>query len=100
MAVYEVQRFIWELDRDRAAKARFRADPDSLLNQYRLNDHEKRVLRDVDAWALRDMDVHPILIRQYTRLFEIPHHEIFTKSPHYPFREDVPPPAPAGGGWR
>ena len=41
-------------------------------------------LKEVDAWALRKMDVHPILIRQYTRVFGIEHEKIFTHSPHFP----------------
>lgn len=64
MSAYEVQRFIWELDRDRARKARFREHPDRVLDEYRLSADEKRTLLDLDAWALRAMGVHPILIRQ------------------------------------
>jgi hypothetical protein len=86
MSAYDVQRFIWELDRDRALKRQFREDPDSVLARYGLTDDERRVLEDLDAWALREMGVHPILIRQYTRVFQIPHGDIFTRSPHYPFR--------------
>ena len=86
MSAYHVQKFIWELDRNRPLKEKFKSDPDSVLNTYQLTDAEKRILKEVDAWALRGMEVHPILIRQYTRVFGIEHEKIFTDSPHRPFK--------------
>jgi hypothetical protein len=81
---YQVQKLIWEVDRDRELKRQFREQPESVLARYDLSHEERQALRDVDAWALRSMNVHPILLRQYTRLFHIPHGEIFSKSPHWP----------------
>jgi hypothetical protein len=84
MSAYQIQKFIWELDRNPPLKKQFKADQDSVLNRYPLTDDEKRILKEVDAWALRKMEVHPILIRQYTRVFGIEHEKIFTHSPHFP----------------
>ncbi len=84
MSAYQVQRFIWELDRNPPLKKKFKGDQDSVLDTYPLTDKEKRILKEVDAWALRKMAVHPILIRQYTRVFGIEHEKIFAHSPHYP----------------
>lgn len=84
MSTYQVQKFIWELDRNPPLKKQFKADQDSVLNSFPLSDAEKRILKEVDAWALRKMEVHPILIRQYTRVFAIEHEKIFTDSPHFP----------------
>jgi hypothetical protein len=87
VSVYQVQKLIWEVDRDRELKRQFREDPESVLGRYDLSDQERQALRDVDAWALRSMNVHPILMRQYTRLFHIPHGEIFSGSPHRPLAD-------------
>ena len=83
MSAYQIQKFIWELDRNPPLKKQFKADQDSILNSYPLTDDEKRILKEVDAWALRKLAVHPILIRQYTRIFGIEHEKIFTHSPHF-----------------
>jgi Aromatic-ring-opening dioxygenase LigAB, LigA subunit len=83
MSAYQIQKFIWELDRNPPLKKQFKADQDSILNTYPLTDDEKRILKEVDAWALRKLAVHPILIRQYTRIFGIEHEKIFTHSPHF-----------------
>ena len=91
MSVYQVQKFIWELDRNRPLKEKFKANPDGVLSNYPLTDEERRVLKEVDAWGLRGMAVHPILIRQYTRVFGIEHEKIFTDSPHHPFTSKAAP---------
>ena len=91
MSAYHVQKFIWELDRNRSLKETFKANPDSVLSNYPLTDEERRILKIADAWALRGMAIHPILIRQYTRVFGIEHEKIFSHSPHHPFKSKAAP---------
>lgn len=91
MSAYQVQKFIWELDRNPTLKKKFKGDQGSVLDTYPLTDEEKRILKEVDAWALRKMAVHPILIRQYTRVFGIDHEKIFTHSPHRPLKPKAAP---------
>ncbi len=82
MSAYELQKFIWQLDRDRQLKGRFRENPEAVIDERALADEEKVALREVNAWALRELGVHAILIRQYTRMFQIPHGAIFQKQKH------------------
>jgi hypothetical protein len=89
MNAYQIQKFIWELDRNPPLKKAFKADQDSVLNRFPLTSDEKCVLKEVDVWALRKMQVHPILIRQYTRIFGIEHEKIFTHSPHFPLKSET-----------
>jgi hypothetical protein len=88
LSAYQVQKFIWELDRDRRLKQQFKGNPDGVLSQYPLTEEERRILKEVDTWALRAMAVHPILIRQYTRVFGIEHDKIFTDGPHRPLKAE------------
>ena len=46
MSAYHVQKFIWELDRNRSLKETFKANPDSVLSNYPLTDEERRILKD------------------------------------------------------
>ena len=45
MSAYHVQKFIWELDRNRSLKETFKANPDSVLSNYPLTDEERRILK-------------------------------------------------------
>ena len=46
MSLYQVQKLLYQLNRDPAVQARYREEPDALLADYKLTDEERGWLRD------------------------------------------------------
>ena len=63
-------RLIFEVRRDPAKLARFRADLDGLMNDYGLSAAEKEALRAIDLKKLAALGVHPYFLPQVSRLFK------------------------------
>ena len=52
MSLYQVQKLLYQLNRDPAVQARYREVPDELLADYKLTDEERRWLRDGEIGEL------------------------------------------------
>jgi len=63
-------RLIFEVRRDPAKLARFRADLEGLMADYGLSDEEKLALRRADLKRLGELGVHPYFLPQVSRLFK------------------------------
>src|SRR5213080_5019885 len=48
MSLYQLQKFLYDLNRDPGVQRRYRADPETLLAQYELTDEERAALRAGD----------------------------------------------------
>lgn len=55
------ERALYELTTDRSARERFAADPDRALDRYPIDDDVRDQIRSVDARALLDLGVNPML---------------------------------------
>lgn len=68
MSLYEVQKLIYQLNRDPAVAKRFDADREGLLAQYELSDEERRSIREPDIGLLYVMGVNGQLLMHYAAL--------------------------------
>jgi hypothetical protein len=65
MSLYAVQKVLFHLNKDAAARTRFKSDRDALLAEYTLTDEERRALADADVGQLHLMGVHPLLLAPF-----------------------------------
>lgn len=65
MSRYEVGRLLFDACRDRTMRlsSRFREDPESVLDDYRLSDAERQYLLNRDIRAIYELGVPPLLVR-------------------------------------
>lgn len=65
MSRYEVGRLFWDASRDRSMTLarRYREDPGSVLEEYRLTDTERQYLLDSDVRSIYEVGVPPLLVR-------------------------------------
>ena len=56
-----LERVLWQLSVERAAKERFRDDARKFLARFDLSDEEKRMVVEFDVGALQRMGVNPML---------------------------------------
>ena len=62
MGAYEVGRLIFDLRKDRHLAEKFRADKDSVMEQYGLTDQEKQAVHNKDIKFIYQLGVNPYLI--------------------------------------
>lgn len=62
MSLYQVNKFIHSVVKDRTLLESFKAEPDTALDKFDLKDEERSALRTLDVKKLSDMGVHPILL--------------------------------------
>lgn len=65
MSLYQVQKFLYELNRDEAAQAAYRADPDAALDRYELTDEERTALAEGDIGLLYVLGVNGQILMHY-----------------------------------
>ena len=68
MSLYSLQKFIYQVNRDPAARARHQQDLAELLAQYELDDAERRAIRECDIGLLYVMGVNGQLLMHYAAL--------------------------------
>jgi len=68
MSLYQVQKLIYQLNRDPQARARFAADREAVLADYELTDEELRAIREPDIGLLYVLGVNGQLLMHYAAL--------------------------------
>jgi len=68
MSLYDVQKLIYQLNRDPQVRAQFEQDFDALLGRYELTDEERSSIRDPDIGLLYVMGVNGQLLMHYAAL--------------------------------
>ena len=68
MSLYQLQKIIYQLNRDPGVRARFDADFDGLLADYELTDEERDALRKPDIGLLYVLGVNGQLLMHYAAL--------------------------------
>ena len=71
MSLYQLQKFLYHVNRDPAARERYRQDPAAFVKNYELSDAEARAALDVDVRALYRFGVHSLLLRPFTLLHRV-----------------------------
>jgi hypothetical protein len=68
MSLTMLEKVLYDLNVDRAAKQAFREDPDALLARYRLTDDEVGLVRAFDLHELAARGVNPMLLMGFWQL--------------------------------
>jgi len=75
MSLFETQKFIYNLKKDKSLQQSFRSEPDRALTDFALSALERDALKTGDLAALYRLGVHPLLIAPYSRFMGIPRPE-------------------------
>jgi Aromatic-ring-opening dioxygenase LigAB, LigA subunit len=62
VSLYQVQKLLFHVNRDRQVRARFLAEREFLVGAYDLTSDERRAILDTDFHALYQMGVHSLLL--------------------------------------
>jgi aromatic-ring opening dioxygenase LigAB LigA subunit len=62
VSLYQVQKLLFHVNRDRRVRARFLAEREFLVGDYDLTSDERRAILDTDFHALYQMGVHSLLL--------------------------------------
>jgi hypothetical protein len=68
MSLYYVQKLLYQLNRDPGVRKRFAEDRAALLEEYKLDDEERRALVEGDIGLLYVMGVNGQLLMHYSAL--------------------------------
>jgi Aromatic-ring-opening dioxygenase LigAB, LigA subunit len=68
MSLYNVQKLLFQLNRDPAVRRRFDNEFETLLADYELTEEEQRALRDPDIGLLYVMGVNGQILMHYAAL--------------------------------
>lgn len=71
MSLYQVQKFLYTLNRDAGVQARFREEPEQLLADYDLSDEEREALADGDIGLLYVLGVNGQILMHYAAFLGI-----------------------------
>jgi hypothetical protein len=71
MSLYQLQKFLYVLNRDESAQDKYRADIESLLDEYDLSDEEANALRDGDIGLLYVLGVNGQILMHYAAFLGI-----------------------------
>ena|SRR5690349_4023658 len=68
MSLYQMQKFLYELNRDPSVQAAFKADRTSALQPYKLTDEERRALIDGDVGLVYVLGANGQLLMHFAAL--------------------------------
>jgi hypothetical protein len=68
MSLYQVQKLLWQLNRDAEVRRRFAAEPEALLAGYELTPEELQAVRTPDIGLLYVLGVNGQLLMHYAAL--------------------------------
>jgi len=71
MSLYQLQKLIYQVNRDAAQRERYRQDPAAFAKGYELTEPEATAVLNVDVRGLYSMGVHSLLLRPFTLLNKV-----------------------------
>jgi len=71
MSLYQLQKFLYVLNRDEAAQKKYHSDIDSFINEFDLTDEEAGALREGDIGLLYVLGVNGQILMHYAALLGI-----------------------------
>ncbi|MEM9623217.1 MAG: aromatic ring-opening dioxygenase subunit LigA [Pseudomonadota bacterium] len=71
MSLYQVQKFLYHLNRDEQCQDKFHRNIDALLDQYDLNGEERAALKEGDIGLLYVLGVNGQILMHYAALLNI-----------------------------
>jgi hypothetical protein len=71
MSLYQLQKLIYEVNRNSERRDTYRADPVGFLARYQLTPEEQEAIVALDVRKLYRLGVHPLLLRPFTLLHRV-----------------------------
>ena len=71
MSLYQLQKFLYVLNRDEAAQKKYHSDIDSFISEFDLTDEEATALREGDIGLLYVLGVNGQILMHYAALLGI-----------------------------
>ena len=71
MSLYQLQKFLYVLNRDEAAQQKYHSDIDSFISEFDLTDEEATALREGDIGLLYVLGVNGQILMHYAALLGI-----------------------------
>jgi Aromatic-ring-opening dioxygenase LigAB, LigA subunit len=71
MSLYQLQKLIYHVNRDRERRERYRRDGAELVRDYELSEDEAAAFLALDVRSLYQMGVHSLLLRPFTLLNKV-----------------------------
>ena len=71
MSLYQLQKFLYVLNRDEAAQKKYHSDIDSFISEFELTDEEATALREGDIGLLYVLGVNGQILMHYAALLGI-----------------------------
>jgi Aromatic-ring-opening dioxygenase LigAB, LigA subunit len=71
VSLYQLQKFLYHVNRDSAQRQRYREDPAAFIKNYELSEAEAKAALEIDVRALYALGVHSLLLRPFTLLHKI-----------------------------
>jgi hypothetical protein len=71
MSLYQLQKLIYHVNRDPAARERYRTDPEAFVAGYQLTEEERAAVLNLDIRSLYAFGVHSLLLRPFTLLHRV-----------------------------
>lgn len=60
--MYEIHKLLWDIRRRPEVKERYLADPDPVLDEYKVTGNLRTALKDLDFKTLYEAEVNPYLL--------------------------------------
>jgi aromatic-ring opening dioxygenase LigAB LigA subunit len=71
MSLYQLQKLIYQVNRDAAQRERYRQDPSAFVSGYELSEQESAAVLNLDVRSLYTMGVHSLLLKPFTLLNKV-----------------------------
>ena len=71
MSLYQLQKLIYHVNRDPAARERYRSDSKAFVQGYDLSEQEAAAVLAIDVRSLYSFGVHSLLLRPFTLLNKV-----------------------------
>lgn len=71
MSLYELQKLIYDVNRNPERRDAYRADQARFVTRYQLTSEEQEAIIELDVRKLYRLGVHPLLLRPFTLLHRV-----------------------------
>jgi hypothetical protein len=71
MSLYQLQKLIYEVNRNPERREAYRADGVAFASRYDLTPQEQEAIKKLDIRKLYQLGVHPLLLRPFTLLHRV-----------------------------
>ncbi len=72
MSLYQVQKFLFDINRDRRVQAQFRGEPDKVLESYHLTPEERNAIASGDIGLIYVLGANGQLLMHYAAFLGMP----------------------------